>query len=81
METIFNLLEAEFPPAEVCKAGTALLEACKCANKMLANLAATGGEWTTEDWCRTQQTLAKAIQLSGEKLPSQKAEMLSEDGE
>lgn len=29
METVFNLLEAEFPPAEQCKAAPELLAACR----------------------------------------------------
>jgi hypothetical protein len=29
METVFNLLEAEFPPAEQCKAVPALIAACE----------------------------------------------------
>ena len=29
MNTVFNLLEAEFPPAEVCSAASVLLDACE----------------------------------------------------
>lgn len=38
METVFNLLEAEFPPAEVCKAAPELLNALELAEATIQRL-------------------------------------------
>lgn len=43
METVFNLLEAEFPPAEQCKAATELLAACVAANNFGSRGETEGG--------------------------------------
>lgn len=37
METVFNLLEGEFPPAPLCKASPELLEACQHAAAVVCN--------------------------------------------
>jgi|GEM_PF-4541161 len=38
MQTVFNLLRSEFPPAEQCKAAPLLLEACKAAQEHIGEL-------------------------------------------
>lgn len=45
METVFNLLEAEFPPAEECKASAEMAEALKEAIINLRHLG-NAGLWT-----------------------------------
>ncbi|MCK9569125.1 hypothetical protein M0R72_09300 [Candidatus Pacearchaeota archaeon] len=46
-----------------CNSHDALLEACKLANAMLAHLATTGNVLEIDDWVKTQNALAKAIEL------------------
>ena len=44
MDTVFNLLEAEFPPAELCQAGPDLLAACGETDRLLYQVA----EWMAD---------------------------------
>jgi hypothetical protein len=78
MSTVFNLLRAEFPPAERCKAAPDLLEACKTANKYLADIARNGGpkpgEEGTNEWCNAQLQLSNAIRLA--ESPTQPRELV-----
>lgn len=37
METVFNLLEEEFPPAELCKVAPDLLRGCRAASAYLCD--------------------------------------------
>lgn len=42
METVFNLLESEFPPAELCKAAPFLLDVCQKIQPRLERWATFG---------------------------------------
>jgi len=55
MSTVFNLLRAEFPPAEQCKAAPALLDACKLAREWIP-------QYMVGD--KLDQTLEAAIALA-----------------
>lgn len=57
METVFNLLESEFPPAEHCKAATDLLKACQAL--LAAGSCHAVGCSHVEETCSCHKKLAK----------------------
>ncbi len=66
MITVFNLLEGEFPPAEVCRAAPDLLAACEWLRNVMTN---DGGDC----WCAIRDQPGAKVWVEGLKAAIAKA--------